>query len=175
MSGISNSHDYQIERIKMNEMKTRKIVRIAGLLIVVGVLIAGGVAFYLFNLPHRDVAKAKVDYEISANQLVNEYLTAEREANEKYLSSDGDSKVLAVKGVIKQVQTDLKGQTVVLLQSNTSPAGVRVTLNQEIDFDKEKLKEGVEITLKGVIRSGAAFDEDMEIYRDAVLDKGVVL
>ena len=69
----------------------KKIIKWGIVLLVSGLIIGGSVAIYLFNMPHRDVQSASVDYEKGATQLVNEYLQDANAANDQYLQEEGDS------------------------------------------------------------------------------------
>lgn len=150
---------------------TRSWIR-KGLIIAAVIVVAGGTyAFYLFNLPHRDVVGAKADLTLPANALVNEFLTDAAAANAKYLDAEGDSKVLAVSGTVSAIETDLNGNTVVLLKESGAEAGVRCSFTAETNTQATGLKIGTTATIKGVIRSGAAYDEDLELYEHAVLEK----
>jgi hypothetical protein len=152
-------------------MKKNKIIKIAGIIVIAALIIAIGTAYYMFNKPHRDVQHTQADYILTASELVAEYLNDAASANEKYLSSDGESKILELSGLIKEVSKNMKGETVILLLSAESLAGVSATLDASIEIIFEKLVIGKNITIKGVIRSGAIYDTDMEMYRNAVLDK----
>lgn len=98
----------------------RKGLVFAAIIVAVG----AGYAFYLFNMPHRDVVEAKADATISAQALVDEFLEDDHAANEKYLDAEGDSKVLAVSGTVSSKETDLNGQTVVELQDAGAAAAM---------------------------------------------------
>ncbi len=78
-------------------MKRKKILRIAATLVIVSLLIGGGAGLYMFNMPQRDVQSAKADYTLTDSQIVEEYLAGREAANSKYLSDDGNSKILIVK------------------------------------------------------------------------------
>ncbi len=75
-------------------MLKKKIIKIVVILIVAGTLIGGGAALYLFNMPHRNVQSSKSDYSLTGSEIVAEYLANKDAANQKYLASDGDSKIL---------------------------------------------------------------------------------
>ena len=81
----------------MNELINRisliKKFLIAGL--VLGAL-GAGYAYYLFNMPHRDVQSVEVFAQLDASELVAEFLNDATTANEKYLDSEGESKVIVV-------------------------------------------------------------------------------
>ena len=74
---------HEIKQTKMTRKK--KIIKIGIIVIVVGLLIAGSVGYYMFNQPHRDVQSMKADLQMESSELVKEYLTDANSANEKYL------------------------------------------------------------------------------------------
>ncbi|MBK7683933.1 MAG: hypothetical protein IPJ26_16365 [Bacteroidetes bacterium] len=129
-------------------MKKKKIFKIAGVIILVGVIIGSGVAYYLFNMPHRDVQDSKTDFSLSASSIVNEYLQNADSANAKYLQEEGESKILAVKGKIFSISVDQKNQKVVLLKDVSEKAGVSCTFTQETNSHADNLKEGQTVTIK---------------------------
>ncbi len=142
-------------------------------LLAVLIIVAAGAAygFYLFNLPHRDVQNTVADASISSNELVNEYLNDAAGANAKYLNEEGESKVLSITGTVASIETDLKGQVVVKLMEPKAKAGVRCSFTMETNAHADHLKPGEKVTIKGVIRAGAAYDADLELFEDAVLEK----
>lgn len=143
-----------------------------GLILLILVLIVGGSVFlYMFFQPHRDVQSTKTDFQIEAKQIVDEYLADPQTANDKYLQEEGDSKVIEVTGIIADISEDFNKQIVVLIKSPNEPAGVSCTFTFETNKNAEKLKIGDTVTIKGVIRSGAGYDEDMELYEDVILEK----
>jgi len=148
----------------------RKYLRIGLIVLVIGAVVAIGIVLYLYNMPHRDVQAAQIDYSLSVEEIVGEYLTDESQANNKYLQEEGQSKILAVSGSVKSISQNLEGNYVVLLTGN-APSGVRCTFMTTSNENATNLKVGENVTIKGVIRSGAAYDEDLELYEDVILDK----
>lgn len=137
----------------------------------VAAVIGLAVVAYLFNMPHRDVQSTQTDYAISANQLVEEFLANGESAYEKYLDEAGESKILEVEGEIYEISKDFNEHTVVLLKSRDDSAGVSCTLlPSERDFG-QLLKVGAIIKVKGVIRSGANYDADLEMYEHVIMEK----
>jgi hypothetical protein len=155
----------------MNKMKRKRIVKALLISAIGGVVIAGGIGLYMFNTPHRDVQATNADYSLTSSQIVNEYLADKDAANAKYLSKDGDSKILEIAGVISKISEDYSGQNVVLLKAIGDKAGVSATFTAETNIKAANLKIGEKITVKGVIRSGASYDEDLELYEHVILDK----
>lgn len=152
-------------------MKKKKIFKIIGIIAVAGIVIGGGAGLYLFNMPHRDVQSAKVDYSVTSSQIVLEYLSDKTVANQKYLSADGDSKILEVSGELSKISEDFNGQKVLLLKGSEDKAGVSAIFTAETNQNAEGIEIGSNITVKGVIRSGAAYDEDLELYEHVILEK----
>ena len=160
---------HEIKQTKMTRKK--KIIKIGIIVIVVGLLIAGSVGYYMFNQPHRDVQSMKADLQMESSELVKEYLTDANSANEKYLQEEGESKILLLTGIIKNIDEDLNHQKVILLKSNSDKAGVSCTFTSETNSNITGLSIGDKVTVKGVIRSGASYDEDLELYEDVILEK----
>lgn len=152
-------------------MSLKRILKRATLVALIGIIIAAGIAFYLYFKPHRDVQSAKVDYSLSSTQIVNEYLNDYETANKKYLSADGNSKILEVTGIIAKISEDFTGKKVILLKEKGEKAGVSATFSAEVNSAVLNLAPGMTITVKGVIRSGASYDEDLELYEHVILDK----
>jgi hypothetical protein len=143
------------------------------MLLISGVvaLSGAGIGYYMFNMPHRDVQASKADYSLQASQIVGEYLEDAEKANQKYLDSEGDSKIIEVTGTIHKLSEDFAGNTVVILKSEADRAGVSCTFSPETNSNATSLQIGHEVTLKGVIRSGASYDSDLIMYEDVIIEK----
>ena len=152
-------------------MRLKQILKRGIIVVLVGIIIAAGIGLYLFYMPHRDVQAAETDYSLSSSQIVNEYLNDKETANMKYLAADGDSKILEVSGVVAKISEDFNGQKVVLLKGKEDKAGVSATFSDETNANIASLKIGEPVIVKGVIRSGASYDKDLELYEHVILDK----
>lgn len=151
--------------------KTKKRRKIILLTLLVGAILGGSYAFYLWNMPHIDVQAQKADVTVDVTSIVNEYLQDEKKANEKYLSAEGDSKIFVVKGIVKSKDTDMNNQITVLLQGSNDKAGVKCVFMAETNKDAEVLQVGQTTSIKGIIRSGAKYDSDLELYENVLLEK----
>ncbi|RLD28592.1 MAG: hypothetical protein DRI75_06085 [Bacteroidetes bacterium] len=143
------------------------------IIIISGLLIGGGIVLYMFNQPHRDVQATKADYKMEAKQLVNEYLTNAQTSNNKYLDEEGESKIIEVTGIILEISKDFNNQTVVLLKNKDDNAGVSCTLLSTANITN--LSIGDTVTIKGVIRSGAGYDDDLGLYEDVIMEKSDII
>ncbi|GET24398.1 hypothetical protein [Prolixibacter sp. NT017] len=156
-------------------MKKRKIIKLGIITVVAGVVIAGAVGLYMFNMPHRDVQSVKADFSLNSSEIVAEYLADANAANDKYLAANGESKVLEITGTVNKISEDFDGQKVVLLKADSDKAGVSATFTPETNANAEKLQVGQNVTIKGVIRAGAAYDSDLELYENVILEKSDIV
>jgi hypothetical protein len=150
-------------------MKRKKIIKWVSILFVVGIITGGSIFAYYWFMPPRDTQATPIDYNLTADALVQEYLSSPDQANNKYLTEDGDSKVLGVSGVVSSISDDMEGNKVVLLKEEGKDLGVICYFLKAAKVNAEKLKVGEKTTIKGVIRSGAEYDEDLDLFEDAVM------
>lgn len=76
----------------------KKLFKIALYLFLIGLVIGLGTLYYVFNKPHRNIAKEKPLYTLNASTLLNEFSENEDSAYQKY----GDKTIL-VKGIISEL------------------------------------------------------------------------
>lgn len=143
--------------------------------LIVGIAIAIGVALYMFNKPARDVQATDTDFTFNSSEIVKEYLTDVNKANQKYLDENGNSKVLEISGTVAQIDEDFNKNKVILLKSAEDKAGVSATFMPETNANASKVKVGDNVTIKGVIQSGASYDADLELYENVILNKSDIV
>ncbi len=156
-------------------MTKRKVIKVVLIVVAIGIAAAASIVLYLFNKPHRDVQSADVNFTLTASDLVQEYLTDPKAGNLKYLDDSGDSKIIAVTGTVRSISRDMNNQLVVLLQDDGDKAGVSCTFSAATNAAAEKLTAGQTVTIKGVIRSGAGYDADLDLYEDVIIEKSDIL
>ena len=144
----------------------KKKLLITGSLLIITIVILGVMFIYQ---PHRDVANAKTDYIFPVETLVLEYLKDEKAANKKYLSSDGQSKIIMIEGFINNLTTIKEGRSILILKGEKQNTGMQCLL--EIGESIENLHVGDKIKVKGVLRAGPGYDEDLEMYENGYLEK----
>lgn len=110
-----------------------------------GLLIGGGVVWYVFNKPQRNVEKEKPAFVMTAADLYAEYSSNEEAGNAKF-----SNKVIEVTGEIVEITPGENETSIVLLDPME---GISCALDSIIVADnKEKIENlniGDEITLKG--------------------------
>ena len=156
-------------------MKRKKLIRTVAIIGVAGLLIGGGIGLYMFYMPQRDVQSARTDYSLTSSQIVMEYLTDYEAANQKYLAANGNSKILEIAGEVNLISENYNGQQVVLLKSGQDKAGVSATFTPETNGNLDGIQVGQTIIVKGVIRSGASYNEDLELYEHVILEKSDIV
>lgn len=156
-------------------MDKKKIIKIGVFLSLGAIVMSVLLVLYMFNKPHRDIQSQGIDYSISASEIVTEYLNDKEAANAKYLSDDGESKILGVSGTVSQISENFNGQKVVLLKKASDNAGVSATFTQKTNASADVLQIGQQVVIKGVIRSGASYDEDLELYEHVIIEKSDII
>ncbi len=65
----------------------------------------------------------------------------------------------------------MNNQKVILLKEDAAKADVNCTLMASTNNNASTLKVGDKAKIKGIIRSDASYDADMELYENVVLEK----
>lgn len=154
--------------------KTKILYRFAGAA-ATALVLSGAVLFYLFNMPDRNIEKADIDYEVTAQYLIEEYLQDYDAANQKYLADDGESSIFSLKAKLLSVEQDFNGQPILIIGEENLKAAVSCGFSSDYNYDFNRLEIGQSILIKGVIEAGARYDEDLMMYENIQLGKCVIL
>jgi hypothetical protein len=118
----------------------RKWVKIVLVIIVLGLIGASAVVYYVYNKPHRDVSKEK-GVQLSAQNLYDAFRTNETEANKLYLD-----KAIELTGEVGNVSTNQDGKVVVDFKTNDPLVVINCTFKE----NPGNLQPGQTITFKGI-------------------------
>lgn len=102
------------------------------------------VQYYLFNKPHRNIAAAKEDFVLSAAEFYKAYAADETGSNAKYLE-----KVIAVEGVIEELQLENAEEPTVALITGEEGMSIRCGFKKELLNEVKELKPQTKIKIKG--------------------------
>ena len=147
-------------------MKRKKIIRYVVLPLL---LILAASAFYIYkeyNRTHKDTAKIKPDYAVSAIELVKEFETNEQVSNKKYWD-----KVIRVEGMVKELAKDDKGFYSIILGDTASMSSVRCSVDSAHSNEAAAVKQGSIIAVKGIC---SGFNADEMLGSDVILVRSVV-
>lgn len=147
-------------------MKKKKIIRYIVLPLL---LILAAAAIYIYreyNRTHKDTAKLKADYTVTATGLLKEFEDNEQLSNKKYWD-----KVLRVEGTIKDLIKDDKGFYSIVLGDTGSMSSVRCSVDSNHSTEAVSLKRGSMIAMKGIC---TGFNADELLGSDVILVRSVV-
>ena len=112
----------------------------SGTVLVIAIIVVG---LYQYNKPHKDIASSTADYELSADELYNEFEGDIEAASKRYAD-----KVITFSGIISNVQQNQAGGYNILLK------GQKGSINCEIDpamgLNAENLLENTSVKIKGL-------------------------
>ncbi len=148
---------------------SKSLKRILLTIIALAVVGGGSYALYLYYMPHRDVQASDAFAKLKATELLAEFTANKEAANQKYLSNDGDSKILIVEGRVHSITEDQNQQKVVLLKQEDAKVGVSCTFTAETNKNVDGIKEGDIVKVKGAITQGNGYDDLLELYDNALL------
>ena len=121
-----------------------------------------------YNKTNPDLQDAKADFTLTAPQLISAYETSDSSADRQYLG-----KVLEVKGNIKSVDKDEKGNFTIVLGDTTSLSSVRCSMDSVHNADASFLKSGSSVVVKG---NCTGFNKDeMGLGSDVILNRCAVI
>lgn len=108
-------------------------------------LIGITVAYFIYNKPHQNMERSKVDMAVSAVDLFTEFEQNESKANEKYLE-----KVILVEGEIKEISTNEEGNVSLTLKSSSDLFGVICQMDNLTEHERTDFSVGETVSLKGI-------------------------
>ncbi|MBL0271728.1 MAG: hypothetical protein IPQ06_01325 [Chitinophagaceae bacterium] len=147
-------------------MKRKKIIRYVLLSLL---LIGGTSAIYIYkeyNRTHKDTARLKPVYSLTATDLEKEFEGNETATTQKYAD-----KVLRVEGIVKEVVKDDKGFYTVVLGDTLSMSSVRCSIDSLHSKDVMEVKKGTTLAVKGIC---SGFNADEMLGSDVILIRSVV-
>lgn len=112
---------------------------IFSLVLVIVLMVISYVWVFYWNKPQQNIKNAKA-ISIQATELFNEYSTAERTTNDKYID-----KIIEVTGEVFSISKNNEGKQVILLKTDDPMFGINCTMEEEA-----KVKEGDLVKIKGI-------------------------
>ena len=120
-----------------------KVKRVISVLLVVSFL-SIFIGYKIYNKPHINVAEEAADIALTASMLLIDFSGDETKANAKYLD-----KIIAVKGVVKNIAEEGKKRAITL-QTSDDFGSVICYLSKDESMNIAAIKKGQAIVLKGI-------------------------
>lgn len=156
----------ECKTIKANSMKRKKIIRYT-LLVLFLVIAAAAVYIYKeYNRRHKDTAKLKPDYTVTATGLIKEFGDNEQASNNKYWD-----KVIKVEGVLKDITRDEKGFYTLSLGDTASMSSVRCSIDSTHSDGANAAQKGSNVFVKGIC---TGYNADPLLGSDVILVRSVI-
>jgi len=149
----------------------KRKLRFIGILLLL-VIIPGALWLYSQN-QKRDVAATASDLSLTVETLVTEYLSDPAASNAKYLSANGESKILELEGLIFGASNSSDGRILLVLKPSMERKGPGIQCLFVADQEIVGKRTGDLIRVKGVLRAGPENDEDFGLYENGYLEECV--
>ncbi|HLT92916.1 MAG TPA: hypothetical protein VKZ56_00070 [Membranihabitans sp.] len=111
-------------------------------------LVAASTAFFLYtrvyNKPHKDILGTDASYTVSAEEILEEFMSHEDHANQRFLD-----KIVRITGEIQSIET-ANGMAVLTLGSGEGSGGVICNMDPSENKRILELKVGQELEVKGI-------------------------
>lgn len=123
----------------------KKAMKIFGIIVVVGIVTAVYVWFFIYNKPHRDYEKATADFTMTASSCYQQYANGSNEA------SDLTGKVLKIEGVPSSIENN--DSTVVIVfafnEGMFGDEGIRCSMLSKYHTESTRINLTENISIKG--------------------------
>lgn len=146
-------------------MNAKKII------IVVAMLAAAAAGLYAwkeFNRKNKDLSQVQAEHTMQAPALINEFAENDSAANARY-----QGKIIAVQGMVKQVEKDDEGFYTVVLGDTTVMSAVRCAIDSTQAAGAAVLQRGQTTTIKGAL-TGYKKDDTGLLGSDVELNRCVI-
>ncbi|HEY0678028.1 MAG TPA: hypothetical protein VGD17_07070 [Chitinophagaceae bacterium] len=141
-------------------------------IIVAVLLVAAAIAVYAwreFNRKNESLAGIKPAYEVDATFLISEFNANDTVADSKYLGQ-----VVAVHGMVKQVEKDEEGNYTIVMGDTMDMSSVRCAMDSTQAGKASSLKRGENVKVKGSF-TGFEKDDTGLLGSDVKLNRGVIV
>jgi tRNA_anti-like len=142
--------------------KTKKTI--LGVILVLAAT-AGGIGYYMYNKPHKDVQAADA-VKVAATELYAAFVKDSAAANKTYTG-----KVLEISGEVVKSELDQQQNVFVHLKAGDDGSIINCSMEEKV----APFKAGDKIALKGVCDGYNPGDTDMGLPGDVVVNRGYTI
>ena len=125
----------------------KKNIYIALAVVLLGAVIGGIVAYKMYNMPHKDFAASKPDFEVTAQAIFDEFTADENASTQKYVSGD---KTVQISGVVVSfTQENDSTATLAVADKQGGAAIANCNIMPEFFAQASALQAGQAVKVKG--------------------------
>lgn len=146
-------------------MSTRKIILVVALITAAG---AGIYAWKEYNRKNTSLSGRTPAYTVDAHTLISEFNANDTAAGNRYLG-----KIVAVQGMVKQVDHDDEGHCTLVLGDTADMSSVRCAMDSSYAALATSLQRGEPVTVKGAF-TGFKKDDTGLLGSDIELNRCVI-
>ena len=122
-----------------------KYLKIFLIVFAIGLVVGLSAVYYIFHMPHRNLANEKPAFSMDAEQIVKDFQADENMSNQKYLD-----KAVQISGSIVDITNDKGNVTFVLLDKSNGVSCAMDSANYaEHKTQFANVKIGDKITVRG--------------------------
>ncbi|MCC6583724.1 MAG: hypothetical protein IT271_08485 [Chitinophagales bacterium] len=141
-----------------------KTVKVIVYLIIAVLLLGAGYAAYVYFKPVKVIADQKADVQLSDKELLKYFTENQQAANIKY-----ENKILELSGTVKKTEVNDSVCTVIFDEGGDFIIIANCALDAQKDV--QQLKQGAQITIKGIYSGYIINDETFMIPAEIKIDK----
>ncbi len=143
-------------------MPKKKKLLVVAIVIVILIILGSIYAYKEYNRKGSNIELTNSIYSNTATGLINDFTSNEKASNTKYLS-----KVIAINGEVKKIDSDQKGNPTIVLGDANSMSSVRCNLDSLYASAAASILIGQKITIKGICTGYLA--DELGIGSDVIL------
>lgn len=147
-------------------MNIRKCTWIIGSIIIVmaGALLYG---YKQYQRTNQDLREVQADEVVEATTLIHEFTSNDKIADTKYRK-----RILAVRGIVKMIDTTNNGVSVILGEASLA-SSIRISMDTPCN-EISTIHKGMPVTIKGIL-NGYSEDASGLLGNEVVFNRGVLI
>lgn len=107
---------------------------------------AGAFGYYQWNKPHQDLTEQAADFTLSSEELYQEFVRDEQQANQDYLG-----KVVEITGTVGNIKEEEGNRAIILLEVPGEMFGINCAFEADQSGSLSSVEPGQSLTIRGKV------------------------